>query len=123
MLVDYFHWQYGVAPRWLVTVAWNLQRALVQLFSVKLMLRTLLSPWHRDVAAFHGGSLSDLGLVILWNIVSRLIGLFFRLTILGLWLFAEAVYLVCVLVGLLLFAAWPALVLLGLAVGLALLFL
>ena len=120
MLVDYFHWQYSVAPRWLVEVVWNLQRALVQLFSVRLMLRTLIAPWHRDVASFRGGTLGDLGLVMLWNVISRLIGFLFRVSIIGLWLFAEAIYFSSVLMLFAAFLAWPALVLVGVATGLAL---
>jgi hypothetical protein len=120
MLVDYFHWQYVMAPRWLLLVAWNVQRAIVQLFSVKLMLRTLIAPWHRDTLAFHGGTLSELGMVMLWNVISRGIGLLFRVGVLTLWLIVEALYLAFIIVAGIGFLAWPWLVLIGFATGLAL---
>jgi hypothetical protein len=120
MLVDYFYWQYVVAPRWLLRVVWNLQRALVQFFSVKLMLRTLLSHWHKDAMPFHGGTLGDLGMAVLWNLISRVIGFLVRGFVLLIWLAAEIAYLVVVVFLLPLFLLWPLVVLVGFAAGLAL---
>lgn len=121
MLVDYFYWQYVLAPRWLLAFSWNLERALLNIFSVPLMFRTLLAPWHKDVAIFHGGTLSDLGLTILWNIISRLIGLIFRLGLITLWIIAQVGLVVAFIFALPAFYAWPFLVLVGLAASLAIL--
>lgn len=121
MFSDYIHWQFVLTPRWLVTVVGNLQLALLQLFSVKLMLRTLLTPWHRDVMPFHGGTLGELGITILWNITSRLMGFLFRALVLLIWLGAEALFAVVAAVVLSMAIAWPFLVMIGFATGLALL--
>ncbi|HLD25600.1 MAG TPA: hypothetical protein VJC05_00985 [Candidatus Andersenbacteria bacterium] len=120
MLVDYVYWQFFLAPRWLLHVTWNLQRALVRLFSVPVMLRTLLAPWHRDTISFHGGTLSQFGLTILWNLLSRGIGLLVRSSALVLWLTIELVFLALVAILIPAFIAWPALVIVGVATGLAL---
>lgn len=123
MLIEYFYWQYVTTPRWLVIVITNLQLALVQLFSVKLMLRTLLTPWHRDVMAFHGGTLGELGITIIWNITSRFIGLLVRTVVLLTWLASETIFAILAVAAFFLLLTWPLLVIVGLATGLALLML
>ncbi len=117
MLTDYFYWQYVRAPAALGHIIWNLQRALWRLFSVEFMLRTLLAHWHKDIAAYTGGTLSKLGLAFTWNLISRGIGFLVRTLILVLWLAAEAVFLPAAAAVYLMFLAWPLLVLASLAVG------
>lgn len=121
MLIDYFYWQFVVTPQWLITVLSNLQLALLQLFSVKLMLRTLLAPWRRDVMPFHGGTLSQLGITIIWNVTSRLMGILIRTIVLLIWLAAEIAFSFLAAIIFCLAVTWPLLVIVGFASGLALL--
>jgi hypothetical protein len=117
MLNDYFTWQYIWGPRWIIYLLRELQRNLWTFFSVPFLLRTLFSYWHRDYISWRGGSLSNLGHALLWNIVSRFIGLFIRLSFLLLWLLG-AVFLICTaLLSLAFFVLWPWLILVLLWLG------
>jgi hypothetical protein len=121
MLADYLYWQYVWAPRWLLGLIWNVQRALLQFFSVKLMVRTLLAHWHKDAMSFRGGTLGELGMTIVWNLISRAIGFGVRVLVLLVWLVVEAVYAGSALLALVLFFAWLPLSVLVFVVGVALL--
>lgn len=117
MLVDYFYWQYLWAPKILVRIIWNLQRALWRFFSIKFMLRTLLAHWHKDFVPYHGGTLTNLALTFLWNQISRLVGFIIRLGVLIIWLIAEIIFIPLAVAIFFLFLAWPLLILVGLAMG------
>lgn len=120
MLVDYFYWQYVIAPRWLIEFIWNMQRVIMRAFSVTFMLRTLLAPWHKDTAVWRGGTLDAFGLTIIWNITSRLIGATIRLIVIAAWLVAEAIFAILAVIAVPALLLWPALVLVGIALGLGL---
>ncbi len=121
MLVDYFYWQYVWAPKILLQILWNLERALWRFFSVKFMLRTLLAHWHKDAIPYRGGTLSNLALTFTWNQVSRFIGLLIRSAVLLVWLIAEIIFVLLAAATFLVFISWPLIVLVSLSIGLALL--
>ncbi|XLQ20273.1 MAG: AAA family ATPase [Candidatus Moraniibacteriota bacterium] len=67
-------------------------------FSIVLLLRTLLSPWHKDVSAknWRGFSLVRSSERILWNIFSRIIGAVVRLCVIAV---AIMIWSITVVVG------------------------
>ncbi|HBE90347.1 MAG: hypothetical protein A3E37_01915 [Candidatus Andersenbacteria bacterium RIFCSPHIGHO2_12_FULL_46_9] len=121
MLIDYLHWQFVLSPNWFIKLLWNLERASVRFFSISLMLRTLLSYWHKDAMAFTGGSLGKLATIILWNTISRLIGLIIRSAVIAIWLVIQVIFIPLSLITLVALLLWPLLVIVGLAIGLSLL--
>lgn len=113
MVVSYLRWQFINGPRWLLRFAWTVQRALWRFFSVGLMLRTLLSHWHRDALVYSPGSLSELIKIFFMNQISRLIGFIIRSVLLAVWIGVELLYLPLAVAAVIMFPAWPVLLLAG----------
>jgi hypothetical protein len=121
MLIDYLHWQFALSPNSFIKLLWNLERASIRFFSISLMLRTLVSYWHKDAMAFTGGSLGKLATIILWNTISRLIGFIIRSAVIAIWLVIQVIFIPLSLTALAALVLWPLLVIVGLAIGLSLL--
>ncbi len=117
MIAQYFHWQFVYAPRWLLELMLNLQRASLQIFSLKLMLTTLIAPWHRDKLSWQGGTPTQFAMTIAWNLISRGIGLIIRTGVIIIWLILEAILIPISILTLLLFLLWPFLSLILFAVS------
>lgn len=117
MYVHYFYWQYVAGPRWLLRLAFNVQRMLFQLFSVKFMLRTLVAHWRKDAVSYRQGSFTGMLKAWAWNMISRAVGFIIRLVVLVGWVVTEGLFWPLAAVVLLLFLLWPALVLVGAATG------
>lgn len=117
MYHDYIRWQFVLGPRWLFNLAVTAARALVLLFSIPVMMRTLLAPWHRDVLPYRGGTLTHYAMTFAWNIISRLIGFAIRGTVILIWSLIEAVLAptAALLIGL--FVTAPLLVMIIAATG------
>jgi hypothetical protein len=120
MVGDYLHWQFVVGPAWLVRLFLNIQHAMVRLFSVPFMLRTLVSHWRKDFVSYRQGTISGIVQAWAWNMISRVIGFVLRTVVLSVWLVSELVLLITAPILLGIFIAWPFLALLGLIVGVAL---
>jgi len=71
--------------------------------------------------AFTGGSLGKLATIILWNTISRLIGLIIRSAVIAIWLVIQVIFIPLSLITLVALLLWPLLVIVGLAIGLSLL--
>lgn len=121
MYLDYFYWQFIAAPAWIVRLTITLERALLLFFSVTLMIRTLVAYWHRDRVNIRRGTISGMAIAFAWNLISRGIGFIIRTATLLVWLVVALAAAGAGLVTLVLFYAWPFLVILGLASGIALL--
>lgn len=119
MYTAYLQWQLVTAPAFLLTLFWNLERALWRYFSVPHMLRTLFSYWHKDKVSYRQGSFSGMVKAFAWNSISRGVGAVVRVTLLALWLITFVILTAGATALFLLFMVWPLLVLLGVAVGLA----
>lgn len=120
MIIDYFQWQFVLAPSWLLKLFWNLEQASLRFFSVKFMFRTLLSYWHKDAVSWKGGTLTQYAVTIVWNVISRVIGFILRTIVILSWVVTQ-VTLVPMAMGLLvLFIMWPLLVIIGISTGLSL---
>lgn len=80
---DYLRWHYRIAPGSLFNIWTNFLIYIVHTFSMRLHLQTLFAPWHR-VQETRGKKwdLEDWAGVILVNLVSRLVGFWFRFVLL-----------------------------------------
>lgn len=121
MYPEYLYWHYVLAPRWLVVVCWRIQQAILQFFSVPLMLRTLISHWHRDVIPYSGGSMSHYINTFLMNIISRTMGFIIRTCLLAIWVVVEAGFILLTVTIIVAFMATPLFILVGFATGIFLL--
>lgn len=118
----YFIWHYGAAFTGLLALYKTALWFTWRFFSVGTLIRTLFSPWRRlgeeykkgfDPEAFFG--------TLLVNTLMRIIGAIFRLVLV---VIGMATLLIVALGGLATFVVWtlmPALVVLGVSTGLALL--
>lgn len=110
-----------VAPLWLLRFFWILHRALIQMFSVRIMLTTLLTPWHNDRVVLRQGTVTGLLHAVAWNSISRVVGLIVRCSILGLWVVAECVFVLVSSGFFVAFSLAPLVALVAMAYGVALL--
>jgi len=109
MTGGYLYWQFLSGPGWLLGLTINLQRTLARFFSVAIMLRTLVSHWHKDVVQYRG-SISSRLLALAWNLISRGIGFLIRSVVLIVWVVTAIVLLIFSLLLFITFLAWPFLV-------------
>ena len=116
-MLAYLHWQFFLAPRWLLETFWNLELALLQYFSVGLMLRTLFAHWHKDAVPYNRGSFGQIFLSFAWNQISRTIGFIIRASVLFVWLVVQVLYLSAALGFFLAFLTAPFAIIAALVAG------
>jgi len=116
-MLSYLHWQFVKGPAWLMRTFWNIERALLQYFSVGLMLRTLFAHWHKDAVQYQRGSFSQIFISFAWNQISRAIGFLVRSSVLVAWLVVQLFYFAFGLAIILVFLAAPFIILAGLLTG------
>ncbi len=121
MYSAYFYWQFVATPSWLIRLLVTLERGLVIYFSVPVMFKTLLAHWHRDRVSMRRGTISGLAIALAWNAISRVMGFIVRSATLIVWVAASLVVAGIGMVAVAVALLWPALVLVGIAVGSALL--
>jgi hypothetical protein len=117
MYIEYVYWQFVSGPQWLLTLARDLERALLRFFSVSFMVRTLFAYWRKDSVSYRAGSLEGIALAFAWNTISRGIGFIIRTMVLLVWVLAAVVLFVISGIVIGFFLLWPLLVLGGLATG------
>lgn len=102
-MLDLFTWWYG--PGWAGVLTSTKRRldGLSDMFSIKILLRTLFSPWRR-IITYPGAGLEARMRAFGDNLVSRCIGLVVRSTVL---LVAALAFIVMLAVGLLEIIVWP----------------
>lgn len=102
---DYLNWHYNLTYKKLLTVFNNLFIFPVYYFSIPLHLSTLFSPWKRQIIAKKRGfRLNDVFGVISFNLTSRFIGFFIRISFIGFGLFL-CIFLPLIFLPLIL--VWP----------------
>ncbi len=114
---NYLRWQFVAGPRWLAQTLWNFELALLQFFSVGLMLRTLFAHWHKDAVAYTRRSFTEIFIAFAWNQISRTIGFIIRSAVLISWAIVQTFYLAVGLSLLIAFIAWPFLAIVGISAG------
>lgn len=82
VLVKYFHWHY-FKQSGTILLGWkNLLRFNLEFFSIPVLLRTFLWPWRKYEDSFSRGfDLMQALEVITFNIMSRIIGILLRSTL------------------------------------------
>ncbi|MCL5435603.1 MAG: hypothetical protein M1275_00805 [Patescibacteria group bacterium] len=77
--VEFLYWYYFIAPRNILEIWGNYLVSNVHYFSLPILFRTLLSPWHRDLESYgRGFDLDTFVKVLGGNLVSRGVGLVVR---------------------------------------------
>ncbi len=94
MYLHFFYWQYIVAPSFLLRFFWTVQQMLLQAFSVRLMLRTLVAHWRRDRVTLQQSSLTGILQALVLNGISRVVGFLVRGFVLILWAASEVAFVV-----------------------------
>ena len=122
MVLEYVSWQYWHGPVWLVHLVWVMQQALWQFFSVPVMLLTLLSPWRQDQISLMQGSFTGILKAAALNVISRVIGMVVRVSVITVFVIAEVLFIGSVAVILFGFLLWPLGVMYSLFTGAMLLF-
>lgn len=91
---SYAKWHYGGAIKELLNILRNINRFLYHFFSVKLLLKTWVSPWRRMHEDYKPGlSVGHFLSSLLVNTIMRIVGFVFRSVILLIGL----VFLICAL--------------------------
>ncbi len=80
--VDYIGWHYGAAFRSIIAIWTNLMWFAVHFFSIPMLLRTLFSPWRRVQEQYQiRNGLQRFFEALVVNVMTRIIGMLMRLTI------------------------------------------
>lgn len=105
LFILYFSWWYGYLPRRLFLAFQAAVITIIDLFSVKVLLRTLFSPWKRDQISTDGLSLQEKFQIWTLNAASRIIGFLVKTFVLITFII---VFVAAVTVFALLFCLWIA---------------
>lgn len=109
IILDFFTWHYLKASDFIIRVWFNFVDFGFYFFSVKLLLKTLFSPWRRVelVDKTPGFSLQKLFQQLTFNLISRFIGVIVR----SIFIFCGLIFtLLIFLLGLIIFIAWQFLI-------------
>lgn len=116
MYIAYFYWHFVAAPMWLGKLFVNIEKVLLQFFSVKVLIKTLFSHWRRDSLSYQGKSLQTRFNIFVLNQISRVIGFIIRSITLLIWAVCQVFYLAIAASTFILFLTSP-LVAVGLVVA------
>ena len=120
-MVSLLAWHFFVAPMWIVALAWNLERAAARYFSAGILLRTLISHWHKDAVSYKQGTITGIAVAFAWNMISRVIGFVVRTITLAAYFFVAIVIVFLAIIALGVFLLWPFAAVLGLVTSIQLL--
>ena len=109
-MLSFFSWWYGPGLVGLVRAIQRRMQQLADMFSVAILLRTLFSPWRR-IITYPGAGLEAHLRAMLDNMVSRVIGLLVRISVL---LTAAVLFVLLTIVSALQIILWPLLPLIAL---------
>jgi hypothetical protein len=117
---DIFGWWYSKGLRDFFIYLKAIFLKIADIFSVKLLLRTFFSPWKRDITSMEGLPLNQMIQVIVFNLISRIIGAFIKTIILFIYLIALSVFVAVSLFLVVLWVFLPLISIIGLIVGIGL---
>lgn len=121
-LGDIFGWWYSKGIRDFFIYLKAIFLKITDIFSVKLLLRTYLSPWKRDISSTEGLPLNQVFQVILFNLTSRLIGFIIKTIILFIYLVVLIVFFALSSSLIFIWLFLPLITILGIIYGIQLLF-
>ncbi|MBM3245410.1 MAG: hypothetical protein FJZ15_06430, partial [Candidatus Omnitrophica bacterium] len=109
LIFDYFLWHYLQAPKKYLQIWGNYLRYFVGYFiPVPQLLKTLFSPWKRDVVSYgRGFELKKFAETLLMNQISRVIGAVVRTIVIVFALFLEMSALIFGFAGFIFWMGWP----------------
>jgi len=119
-LGDIFGWWYSKGLRDFLIYLKAVFIKLSDIFSVRLLFKTFLSPWRRDVVPLEGMPFNEMLRAIAMNMVARLIGAFIKATIFLVYLVFLAAYIVISLVLLFVWIFLPIVSIAGIIFGIVL---
>jgi len=100
---SFFSWWYTSGWKQVITSLNRRMKIILELFSVKQLLQTLLSPWRR-IISYPGSSFGDKFRAIGDNLVSRVIGFVVRIFVL---IAALATSIIVFIISLIELIIWP----------------
>lgn len=102
--VIFINWYYGEAFRRVWKYILAFQTLNFDVFSVRVLLKTLFSPWKRDIISYEGLTIQQRFQVWTLNLSSRLIGFMVKSMVLLVYLFSELITLAVSAIAL---VVWP----------------
>ena len=117
----FFLW-YVYSIKRLSQIVWLLVLKNLDYFSVPNLLKTLLSPWKRDIISTQGLSLNDKFRVGIFNLLSRLIGAIIRIFTIIFGLFLTLFLLIFGLIIIMIWVLLPFIILIIFIYGIILIF-
>ncbi len=103
LLIEFFSWWYSAGYARLATTLQTRLRAIWNIFSIPILLRTLFAPW-KKIETEAGKGIQNFFQAMVDNLVSRAVGFTIRL-------FTVIAGMVCLIIGLtvsvLVLIAWP----------------
>jgi len=93
---NYLFWHFVFAPQAIIVVVANYIVFLTHFFSVKTLITFLGAPWKREVLERRkpGWNLQEMVNVVVFNLISRTIGLIIRFWVLVTWVVVEIMFVV-----------------------------
>lgn len=109
LIFDYFYWHYLAAPKKILQIWGNfLKFAVFYFIPVPQLLKTLLSPWKKDISSYgRGFDIKNFFETLVFNIISRLLGAIVRSATILLALILELFVFAAGLVFLFFWFFWP----------------
>jgi hypothetical protein len=118
ILWGFFAWHYTTASRQILLVWSNYLRFYWEYFSVPLLIKTLLSPWHNQAETYSRGfDLKEYSTVFLGNLISRFLGAIVRTVVIIIGLLFSLAALLAGSFVFVLWLLWPLLFIFGAAIG------
>ena len=102
--IHYLAWHYTRAWSDITHILVNFLQAVTHFFSMKLLLRTFFSPFHKIKAKYGGGlSVEDLAGTLVTNLLMRVVGMVLRTLLL---VIGFAVFVIVLFCGLVFYFIW-----------------
>lgn len=120
-MISLLTWHFFVAPVWLITLAWNIERMLARYFSVRILFKTLFAHWHKDAVSYRQGTVSGIALAFAWNSISRVFGFIIRLATIGVYVATAGSAFIVSLLIIGVFLIWPLAAVIGIVTSFPLL--
>lgn len=106
IILQWIYWQFYEMPKFLLQVWGNYIVFSANFFSVPLLLKTFLAPWHRYKWQYPRGlDVFEFFNTLISNIVSRFLGALMRIVLIVVGIFLQ---IFVVLAGLVIFVGWLA---------------
>ena len=121
MKPKFFLW-YASSIRRTSQIVWLLMLKNLDYFSIPILLKTLFSPWKRDVISTKDLSLNEKFRIWIFNLMSRLIGAVIRLFTIFFGLFLTLFLFIFGLIVVMIWIIFPFLILTAFTYGLILIF-